>query len=587
MVVASSLDPKGMKVLVSALILTATLIVGGLIARATGAGGSADRGTSRTVPDEGLPISGDPEVLLGDRLFFESRFAQYFLAHSGGDVNAPLAVGDPVMDAMPELAGTSLLGQPLVGKFRGQSMNCRNCHLGDDFLYQQPMAGRTYVDFSTRSPIPDRNDGHVQTPRNSPLMINLGLPREVPMLLHFDGEFATVEDLVIGALTGRNFGWLPTETSTAVKHIARVIREDEGANPRLLKQGYGSGIPYRALFLGTDGSLPPGAVIPWQYRIDVMKASDEQVLMAIARAIHAYIDALRFGSKNTNHQADSPYDLFLAKNDLPVWSAEGETDLEYAQALLQEIEQRRSFAWIKPPADGEFELHRQTYEFGPKELEGLKIFLTRGGPGKSHAGNCVACHTPPQFTDYRLHNNGVAQTEYDAVFGHGAFAALEIPGLAERNARFDEFLPASPQHPSASDRFRSPPSAGRPGHADLGVWNVYGNPDMPKPQAALAQILCEPSGAGTPSCTPEDVLPRTIATFKTPSIRDLGQSNPYFHSGGMDTIEDVLRFYVTTSNLARAGEVRNASPELSEVRIDVTDIAPLAAFLRSLNEDYH
>jgi hypothetical protein len=140
------------------------------------------------------------------------------------------------------------------------------------------------------------------------------------MLLHLDGEFATVEDLVIETLTGRNLGWLPTETSTAVKHIARVIREDEGANPRLLKQSYGAGIPYRALFLGTDDSLPPGAVIPWQYRIDVMKASDEQVLMAVARMIHAYIDALRFGSKNTNHKADSPYDLFLAKNDLPVWS---------------------------------------------------------------------------------------------------------------------------------------------------------------------------------------------------------------------------------------------------------------------------
>src|SRR5262249_19162261 len=152
------------------------------------------------------------------------------------------------------------------------------------------MAGRTYADFSTRSPIPDRKDGHVQTPRNSPLMINLGLPREVPMLLHYDGEFATVEDLAIETLTGRNLGWLPTQPSTAVNHIARVIREDEGVNPRLLKYSYGAGMPYRALFLGTDPSLPWGARIPPQYRIDVMKASDDQILMAIGRLIHAYID---------------------------------------------------------------------------------------------------------------------------------------------------------------------------------------------------------------------------------------------------------------------------------------------------------
>ena len=59
-----------------------------------------------------------------------------------------------------------------------------------------------------------------------------------------------------------------------------------------------------------------------------------------------------------------------------------------------------------------------------------------------------------------------------------------------------------------------------------------------------------------------------------------------FHSGAMDTIEDVLRHYVATSELARAGKVRNASPELAAVRIDTADVAPLAAFLRALNEDY-
>jgi hypothetical protein len=41
------------------------------------------------------------------------------------------------------------------------------------------------------------------------------------------------------------------------------------------------------------------------------------------------------------------------------------------------------------------------------------------------------------------------------------------------------------------------------------------------------------------------------------------------------------------SALARDGRVRNSSPQLSNVRIAESDIAPLAAFLRSLNEDYH
>src|SRR5690606_23967328 len=145
-----------------------------------------------------------------------------------------------------------------------------------------------------------------------------------------------------------------------------------------------------------------------------------------------------------------------------------------------------------------------------------------------------------------------------------------------------------PRHPSASGRFRSAPSPDRPGFADLGAWNVFANPDIPKPQAALAEILCGPGGpaAGT-SCRPEDVLPLTIAYFKTPSIRDLGQSAPYFHSGAFWTIQEVLEFYRETSDLARAGLVRNASPELAGIRLDDEDAADLAAFLRSLNEDYH
>src|SRR5205807_2639192 len=115
------------------------------------------------------------------------------------------------------------------------------CHLGDDFIASRPLAGRTYVDFSRRSPIPARSDGLISTPRNSPSMVDFGLPREAPVLLHFDGEFATAEDLTIATFTGRNFGWLPNEALLAVKHIARVIREDNGANPRRVLDPNGKG----------------------------------------------------------------------------------------------------------------------------------------------------------------------------------------------------------------------------------------------------------------------------------------------------------------------------------------------------------
>jgi hypothetical protein len=40
------------------------------------------------------------------------------------------------------------------------------------------------------------------------------------------------------------------------------------------------------------------------------------------------------------------------------------------------------------------------------------------------------------------------------------------------------------------------------------------------------------------------------------------------------------------SDLARAGELRNAASELLDIRLTSDDVEPLAAFLRALNEDY-
>lgn len=539
---------------------------------------SAAPDTNAEEPD-GLKLSAEyAEVKVGDRLFFETRFAQYFFVHSHGDVNAPLEQGDRLVDEVPAVDRSSL-----PGPFRGRSISCRQCHLGDDFIRHRPLAGRTYVDFSRRSPIPDRGDGLVSTPRNSPSMVGFGLPREVPVLLHFDGEFATAEDLTIAAFTGRNFGWLPDEAPLAVAHIARVIREDNGMHPRGVVDGYGKGVPYRVVMLGIGPDLPPDLKIPQRYRIDMAKASDEQVLEAVAKFMHAYMDSIRFGTHKTFRETGSPYDLFLQKNGLPLAPENGESNLDYSKRLLSLVQDRhRSFQWVMSPRDGAYKLHDQPYRFGKTELRGLKIFLTSAQNSHAHVGNCVMCHTPPQFTDQRLHNNGVSQVEYDGIFGVGAFAALEIPGLAERNAHFDDYLPPSANHPHANSRFRAAPAVGKPGYADLGAWNVFANPDLPKPQQALTQILCADK-----SCEPQALLPLTVAVFKTASVRDLGQSNPYFHSGAADTIEDALRCYVVTSGLARAGKLRNGSPEIAGIHLAGIDLPRLAAFLRSLNEDYH
>ena len=188
---------------------------------------------------------------------------------------------------------------------------------------------------------------------------------------------------------------------------------------------------------------------------------------------------------------------------------------------------------------------------------------------------------PPHFTDFLFHNTGVAQDDYDSTHGRGAFARLEIPDLATRDAEPNRWLPASAQHPTAGGRFLLPVAADRPGDADLGLWNVYANPALPAAQVAIEKMLSQGGRLSR-----GEILARSLGRFKTSSLRDLGQSPPYFHAGTASTIEEAISFYQRISALAHAGEMRNAPPEYFAMRLGPNDVAPLAAFLRALNEDF-
>lgn len=506
-----------------------------------------------------------PEVQIGERLFLETRFSQYFAAHMTS-VNAPLLQGDPTLDTLPTSNG------PLPGPFAGKSMNCRNCHLVDDTAGAPT---RTYCDYSRKSLVPAREDGQVQTPRNSPTLVNALLPRSGPTFLHFDGEFTTPEDLAVGTMTGRNFGWLPLEGETAIAHIARVVREDDGTGD--LGQQYGD-LSYRVLLAGMDPSIPLELRLPPEYRIDVTAASDADVVLAVARLMTAYMRSLTFANA-------SPYDVFLAKNGLPAGPDPGETDLDYSRRLRAAVNALANPVFVGPE-DGTFSEHDQEFVFGQTELTGLKIFLreplpqTLAGDSRflsTRTGNCIACHPAPNFTDFSFHNIGATQEEYDAANGDGAFRRLFIPDLDYRNARYDQYLPPTPQHPSATGVFKTAP-------LDLGVWNVYANPDFPAPQDGLNALL-NPGGRA-----PADALRGLIGYFKTPTLRDLGQSGPYLHTGRMRTLEEVLELYDTMSDMQRDGRVRNGSSELAGIFFAEdpgADKEPVVAFLKSLNEDYN
>jgi hypothetical protein len=515
------------------------------------------------------------EQQIGERLFVDTRFAEYFAAHMTG-VNDPLAVGDPVVQTVQTTSGT------LPGPFAGQSINCRSCHFVVEFQGVAGAGNRTYADFTDHSPLPLPMGNFTATPRNAMQMVGSLQSRTGPTFLHFDGQFNDPVDLVKSTITGRNFGWGPTQAAQAEAHIAKVIREDNGVN--IPAQEYGENLPYSVIFLGTQAGIPKDVLLPQQYRLDVSTASDDEIVTDVAQLMAQYTYGLLFKQDQYGRYYASPYDVFLRINHLPVQPKAGETIVQYDQRLAAAVNGLSNPVWVDGTY-GSFKYHAQPFQFGASEFAGLKIFLktaTNAVDGSQHAGNCVACHTPPNFTDFSFHNTGVAQEEYDNANGAGAFMALTIPTQAQRNANFDQYMPVSATHPNASEQFRHHAVAGQPQFADLGLWNIFMNSDVPNPQSDLQTVVC----ANAQNCTVDQGLATTIAKFKTPMLRDLEDSAPYFHNGSKLLFPDVVSFYVNSSTLARAGLLRNPPAEFQGMSLSDSDVQALAAFLASLTEDY-
>src|SRR5262249_8322681 len=141
------------------------------------------------------------------------------------------------------------------------------------------------------------------------------------------------------------------------------------------------------------------------------------------------------------------------------------------------------------------------------------------------------------------------------IHGEGSFMDLKIPDASEA------------VRPSIN--LRETPSRGKPANADLGYWNFV-NLDDP--------LLRRAGESG------DQFLRRMIATFKTPTLRNLAYSQPYMHNGAFPSLESAVAELMRLSVLARAGRIREGDPELGRIRIAEADTGPLVAFLNALNE---
>ncbi len=273
------------------------------------------------------------------------------------------------------------------------------------------------------------------------------------------------------------------------------------------------------------------------YGVEIASLTRDQAVDWIGRSMSDYM-------RDLHSSRTSPYDIFVKINGLETGPAKGEDAKAYSRRHLEKINSLQVAGKLKFPGG-----------FNRRELEGLKIFFRV--EGENRVGNCAVCHTPPLFTDNSFHNTGVTQAEYDTIHGLGAFAELEIPNASQA------------KRPSAD--LRTTPIGDSAAYADLGHWNFVDLKNSPLRHEGESD---------------DALLTRMIGAFKTPTLRNLRFTNPYLHNGRANEVADAVRADVTASRLAQKGQLRSGDSEMSGMKIEEGDVAPLAAFLNALNEDY-
>lgn len=187
--------------------------------------------------------------------------------------------------------GERLFSDPRFG-YADSGMSCASCHQSAGTGAGSP---RLFDDPALVSAVPARNDGQATTPRNTPPLVDALAGAQAGWgLLHWDGEFACIEDLVAGTFTGRNFGWLPAEKEQAVRHFARVIREDQGVNP----QGQvAPALPYGVLLGGGDE-------VPEAWRLAALQSLQQEQQAAVR--LLEQVRAGRRGAPTSNPAPPNP-----------------------------------------------------------------------------------------------------------------------------------------------------------------------------------------------------------------------------------------------------------------------------------------
>lgn len=243
--------------------------------------------------------------------------------------------------------------------------------------------------------------------------------------------------------------------------------------------------------------------------------------------------------------------------------------------------------------------------FGEAELAGLNVFVDKG--------KCINCHGGPELTNASVRNaqdgNNVIEPmlmgdRRPAVYDNGFYNIGVTPTVDDLGR-------------GAADPFGAPLAYSRQFVFDaLGIQDI----EFPIEGAPIPNLICDPNDSnldgdsstcdngilgfededfglgffpvcrdldGDDQCGVDDeLLLERVAVdgaFKTPGLRNIAETPPYFHNGGSASLLEVVQFYNRGGNFCRSNG-DDLDPDITSLGLSPQEERDLVAFMVSLTD---
>ena len=198
-----------------------------------------------------------------------------------------------------------------------------------------------------------------------------------------------------------------------------------------------------------------------------------------------------------------------------------------------------------------------------EELAGMKLFF--GGQAK-----CSNCHAGPEFS-------GAAASNV------GRMEPADIPGNPPGVEKLIEIMPMADNLGAAYDNgFYN--IGVRPTEEDLGVGGEAAGPICFSRRSEMGLPIPEQDVVDQPLSVDPGFRVACDGAFKTPQLRNVEFTAPYFHNGGTGTLREMIEFYNRGGDFSDEN-IADLDPDITQLGLTDEQIDQLVAFMRALTDE--